>query len=29
MGGGAEYANLYPILEEVMQNEEEPVRAKV
>ncbi len=29
MGGGMEYTNLFPILEDVMQNEEEHVRLKV
>ena len=28
MGGGMEYTNLFPILEDVMQNEEEHVRLK-
>lgn len=29
MGGGNEYANLLPLIEEVLQNEEEKVRNKV
>ena len=29
MGGGIEYTHLFPLLEEVMQNEEEKIRDKV
>jgi hypothetical protein len=29
MGGGLEYTHLFPLLEELMQNEEEKVRKKV